>query len=186
MDRDHFGLSERYFVRLEPHLPTDTRGKPRVNDRRVLSGIIQALRSRWPLGRRPLDPWPAQDALQSDTSNNPIRDGMSAGQRRAARSSRMSDPPMCSEGRQLTSRRATCRRPPPGDDAGRADRRMDIGTISGTRKGRPRTPPVVKKGSAHFLHYLHPLVSNPGADQRRSETRNYQETQSSASPPMPS
>ena len=37
------------FSRLEPHLPTDTRGKPRVDDQRVISGIIHVLKSgcRW-------------------------------------------------------------------------------------------------------------------------------------------
>ena len=49
MDRDCFWLNERQFERLEPHLPTDTRGKPRVDDRRVISGIVHVLRSgcRW-------------------------------------------------------------------------------------------------------------------------------------------
>src|SRR5271155_4906940 len=45
----HFWLSEKQFARLEPHLPTDTRGKPRVDDRRVISGIVHVLKSggRW-------------------------------------------------------------------------------------------------------------------------------------------
>jgi transposase len=49
MDRDHFWLSERKFTRLEPHLPRDTRGKPRVDDRRVISGIVHVLKfgGRW-------------------------------------------------------------------------------------------------------------------------------------------
>lgn len=49
MDRDCFWLSEGQFARLEPHLPTDTRGKPRVDDRRVISGIIHVIKSggRW-------------------------------------------------------------------------------------------------------------------------------------------
>ena len=49
MDRDHFWLNDREFARLAPHLPTDTRGKPRVDDRRVISGIIHVLKSgcRW-------------------------------------------------------------------------------------------------------------------------------------------
>ena len=49
MDHDHFWLSEAQFARLEPHLPTDTRGKPRVDDRRVISGIVHVLISggRW-------------------------------------------------------------------------------------------------------------------------------------------
>jgi transposase len=46
---DLFWLSEAQFARLRPLLPTDTRGVPRVDDRRVISGIVQVLRSgcRW-------------------------------------------------------------------------------------------------------------------------------------------
>ena len=49
MDRDYFWLDEGQFERLAPHLPNDTRGKPRVDDRRVISGIIHVLKSggRW-------------------------------------------------------------------------------------------------------------------------------------------
>ncbi|MCK6444742.1 transposase, partial [Elstera cyanobacteriorum] len=44
-----FWLSDEQFSRLEPHLPQDTRGKARVDDRRVISGIIHVLKSgcRW-------------------------------------------------------------------------------------------------------------------------------------------
>jgi transposase len=38
MDRDCFLLTDAQFARIEPHLPTDTRGKPRVDDRRVIGG----------------------------------------------------------------------------------------------------------------------------------------------------
>ena len=49
MTRDHFWLNDEQFARLEPFLPTDTRGKPRVDDRRVISGIVHVLKSgcRW-------------------------------------------------------------------------------------------------------------------------------------------
>jgi len=49
MNRDCFWLTETQFVRLKPLLPTDTRGKPRVDDRRVISGIVHVLKSggRW-------------------------------------------------------------------------------------------------------------------------------------------
>jgi transposase len=49
MDRDQFWLDEGQFARLAPHLPSDTRGKPRVDDRRVISGIVHVLKSggRW-------------------------------------------------------------------------------------------------------------------------------------------
>jgi len=49
MDDGHFWLTDKQFARLEPYLPTDTRGKPRVDDRRVISGIVHALKSggRW-------------------------------------------------------------------------------------------------------------------------------------------
>ena len=44
-----FWLSEEQFARLTPLLPTDTRGVPRVDDRRVISGIVHVLMSggRW-------------------------------------------------------------------------------------------------------------------------------------------
>ncbi len=46
---DFFWLSERQLSRLVPLLPTDTRGKPRVDDLRVISGIVHVLKSggRW-------------------------------------------------------------------------------------------------------------------------------------------
>ena len=49
MNRNHFWLTEDQFARLEALLPTDTRGKPRVDDRRVISGIVHVLKSggRW-------------------------------------------------------------------------------------------------------------------------------------------
>jgi transposase len=49
MIRDFFWLTDDQFARLEPLLPTDTRGKPRVDDRRVISGIVHVLKSggRW-------------------------------------------------------------------------------------------------------------------------------------------
>ena len=49
MSRDYFWLTKDQFARLKPLLPNDTRGKPRVDDRRVISGIIQVLKSggRW-------------------------------------------------------------------------------------------------------------------------------------------
>jgi transposase len=46
---DVFWLTDQQFARLAPLLPTDTRGKPRVDDRRVISGIVHVLKSgcRW-------------------------------------------------------------------------------------------------------------------------------------------
>ena len=44
-----FWLSDDQWRRIEPHLPTDVRGKERVDDRRVISGILHVLKSgcRW-------------------------------------------------------------------------------------------------------------------------------------------
>ena len=44
-----FWLSDEQWAKIQPHLPTDVRGKPRVDDRRVISGILHVLRSgcRW-------------------------------------------------------------------------------------------------------------------------------------------
>jgi transposase len=46
---DQFWLTDEQFAKIVPHLPTDTRGKPRVDDRRVISGIVHVLKSggRW-------------------------------------------------------------------------------------------------------------------------------------------
>jgi mannitol 2-dehydrogenase len=46
---DFFWFSDAQWARIEPLLPTDVRGMKRVDDRRVLSGIVHALRSggRW-------------------------------------------------------------------------------------------------------------------------------------------
>ena len=40
---DQFWLTEQQFARFEAFLPRDTRGVPRVDDRRVISGIVHAL-----------------------------------------------------------------------------------------------------------------------------------------------
>ncbi|TIL44439.1 transposase [Mesorhizobium sp.] len=45
MNRDYFWLSDEQFARLQPYLPTGTRGKPRVDDRRVISGIIHVIKA---------------------------------------------------------------------------------------------------------------------------------------------
>jgi transposase len=44
-----FWLTDERFKRLEPFLPADTRGVARVDDRRVISGVVQVLKSgcRW-------------------------------------------------------------------------------------------------------------------------------------------
>jgi transposase len=49
MNRDHFWLTDAQFSKIARYLPTDTRGKARVDDRRVISGIIHVLKSggRW-------------------------------------------------------------------------------------------------------------------------------------------
>ena len=49
MTRNQFWLSDEQWARIEPHLPTDVRGKERVDDRRVISGILHVLKigCRW-------------------------------------------------------------------------------------------------------------------------------------------
>jgi transposase len=46
---DLFWFSDEQWARIEPLLPNKSRGVPRVDDRRVLSGIVHALRcgGRW-------------------------------------------------------------------------------------------------------------------------------------------
>ena len=45
MVEHHFWLSEEQFARLKPLLPNKPRGVPRVDDRRVISGIIHVIRN---------------------------------------------------------------------------------------------------------------------------------------------
>ncbi|MCW2284315.1 transposase [Rhodoblastus acidophilus] len=49
MNRDQFWVTDEQFSKIQPHLPTDTRGKERVDDLRVISGIVHVLKSggRW-------------------------------------------------------------------------------------------------------------------------------------------
>jgi transposase len=49
MRRNLFWLSDEQWRKIEGHLPTDVRGKSRVDDRRVISGILHVLKSgcRW-------------------------------------------------------------------------------------------------------------------------------------------
>jgi len=44
-----FWLSDEQWSRIQPFLPTDVRGKERVDDRRVISGILHVIKSgcRW-------------------------------------------------------------------------------------------------------------------------------------------
>ena len=46
---NYFWFTDAQWARIEPLLPQDVRGKKRVDDRRVLSGIVHALRNggRW-------------------------------------------------------------------------------------------------------------------------------------------
>jgi len=47
--RDHFWLPNEAWAALEPHLPKNQPGKPRVDDRRVISGLLHILKTggRW-------------------------------------------------------------------------------------------------------------------------------------------
>jgi transposase len=49
MRRSLFWLTDAQWEGIKGHLPTDVRGKERVDDRRVISGIIHVLKSgcRW-------------------------------------------------------------------------------------------------------------------------------------------
>ena len=44
-----FWLNDEQWRQIEPHLPKDVRGKARVDDRRVISGIVHVIKSgcRW-------------------------------------------------------------------------------------------------------------------------------------------
>ncbi len=46
---DHFWRTDEQFAKITPHLPTDARGKERVDDRLEITGIVHVLKSggRW-------------------------------------------------------------------------------------------------------------------------------------------
>jgi transposase len=49
MRRNLFWLNDEQWEQIEPRLPKDVRGKERVDDRRVISGIVHVIKSgcRW-------------------------------------------------------------------------------------------------------------------------------------------
>jgi transposase len=47
MRRNLFWLNDEQWARIDPYLPTDVRGKERVDDRRVISGILHVIKSGW-------------------------------------------------------------------------------------------------------------------------------------------
>ena len=54
-------LSDDAWAAIEPHLPRGKPGKPRVDDRRVISGILHV--DRMPLARLPREVWTAYNNL---------------------------------------------------------------------------------------------------------------------------
>ena len=63
MRRNLFWLSDEQWKRIEPRLPTDVRGVERVDDRRVISGIVHVLEERLSLVRLPARVWPSDNDL---------------------------------------------------------------------------------------------------------------------------
>ena len=63
MRKNLFWLSDEQWERIEPHLPRDVRGVQRVDDRRVISGIVHVLKSRLPLVRLPARVWSSNHNL---------------------------------------------------------------------------------------------------------------------------
>ena len=64
MSDHYFWLSEAPFARLKPLLPNKPRGVPRVDDRRVISGIIYVIRGGADVARRARRLRAAEDPLQ--------------------------------------------------------------------------------------------------------------------------
>ena len=58
-----YWLAEEQFARLQPLLPQKVRGVPRVDDWRVISGIIHVLQSGCRWRDAPARLWPLQDAV---------------------------------------------------------------------------------------------------------------------------
>lgn len=56
MARHLFWLSDKAWAAVEPHLPHGRPGKPRIDDRTVISGILHVLKTgcRWAMFRLPM------------------------------------------------------------------------------------------------------------------------------------
>ena len=65
MRRNLFWLSDEQWRQIEPRLPQDVRGKARVDDRRVISGIVHVIKSGCRWSRLPAGIRPADNDLQS-------------------------------------------------------------------------------------------------------------------------
>ena len=65
MNPDLFWLTDAQFSEIAPYLPTDTRGKPRVDDHRVISGIVHVLKIGRALDRCAARLRTQENALQS-------------------------------------------------------------------------------------------------------------------------
>jgi hypothetical protein len=55
VSRNLFWLTDEQWAKIAPLLPTDVRGKARVDDRRVISGILHVLKSGLSARVRPSD-----------------------------------------------------------------------------------------------------------------------------------
>ena len=64
MSDHHFWLSDEQFARMQPLLPNKPRGVPRVDDRRVISGIVHVIRNGLMWRDAPAVLWSAQDLVQ--------------------------------------------------------------------------------------------------------------------------
>ena len=60
---DYFWLREAQFERIKPYFPL-SHGVPRVDDRRVVSGIIHVIRKRLAMAGCSGGLWAAQDLIQ--------------------------------------------------------------------------------------------------------------------------
>jgi transposase len=60
-----YALSDREWDIIQPILPAKPRGIPRVDDRRVINGILWVLRSGAPWRDLPETVWSLHDLLQS-------------------------------------------------------------------------------------------------------------------------
>ena len=64
MAKSLFWLSDEAWKALSPHLPRGEAGKPRVDDRTVISGITACLEDRLSMARRSVRLWAADNDLQ--------------------------------------------------------------------------------------------------------------------------
>lgn len=76
-----FWLSDDAWLAIEPHLPRGKPGKPRVDNRRVISGILHVLKPGYPICVTSHDVEPEEGGDQARIRSRSLPDGLRRGRK---------------------------------------------------------------------------------------------------------